>query len=27
MRRQEAAHPIEEVGQKLRAMMGWLQRK
>lgn len=27
LRRQEAAHPIEEVGKKLRAMMGWLQRK
>jgi ketol-acid reductoisomerase len=27
MRRQEAAHPIEEVGKKLRSMMGWLQRK
>ena len=26
-RRQEAAHPIEAVGRKLRAMMGWLQRK
>jgi ketol-acid reductoisomerase len=27
LRKQEAAHPIEEVGKKLRAMMGWLQRK
>ncbi|MGQ9920252.1 MAG: ketol-acid reductoisomerase [Desulfobacca sp.] len=27
LRRQEAAHPIEEVGKKLRSMMGWLQRK
>src|SRR5208337_1448971 len=27
MRRQEAAHPIEAVGKKLRAMMGWLKRK
>lgn len=27
LRRQEAAHPIEEVGKKLRAMMGWLHRK
>jgi len=27
LRRQELAHPIEEVGKKLRAMMGWLQRK
>jgi ketol-acid reductoisomerase len=26
LRRQEAAHPIEEVGKKLRAMMGWLKR-
>jgi ketol-acid reductoisomerase len=26
MRRHEAAHPIEEVGKKLRAMMGWLKR-
>jgi ketol-acid reductoisomerase len=27
LRRQEAAHPIEEVGKKLRSMMGWLQKK
>ncbi len=27
LRRQEAAHPIEEVGEKLRSMMGWLKRK
>jgi ketol-acid reductoisomerase len=27
LRRQEAAHPIEEVGERLRAMMSWLQRK
>ena len=27
MRRQEAAHPLEAVGKKLRSMMGWLQRK
>jgi ketol-acid reductoisomerase len=27
LRRMEAAHPINEVGKKLRAMMGWLQRK
>lgn len=27
LRRQEAEHPIEAVGKKLRAMMGWLQRK
>jgi len=27
LRRQEAAHPIEEVGKKLRAMMGWLKHK
>jgi ketol-acid reductoisomerase len=27
LRRQEAAHAIEEVGKKLRAMMGWLHRK
>ncbi|MFH1595435.1 MAG: ketol-acid reductoisomerase [Pseudomonadota bacterium] len=26
MRRHEAAHPIEEVGKKLRAMMGWLKK-
>jgi ketol-acid reductoisomerase len=26
LRRQEAAHPIEEVGEKLRSMMGWLKR-
>ncbi len=26
LRRQEAAHPIEAVGKKLRAMMGWLKR-
>ncbi|MBM4288628.1 MAG: ketol-acid reductoisomerase [Deltaproteobacteria bacterium] len=27
LRKQEAEHPIEAVGQKLRSMMGWLQRK
>ncbi|WP_449245705.1 ketol-acid reductoisomerase [Desulfobacca acetoxidans] len=27
LRKQEAEHPIEEVGKKLRSMMGWLQRK
>jgi ketol-acid reductoisomerase len=27
MRRQEAAHPIEAVGKKLRSMMGWLKQK
>jgi ketol-acid reductoisomerase len=27
LRKQEAEHPIQEVGQKLRSMMGWLQRK
>ena len=26
-RRQEAAHPIEEVGQKLREMMSWMKKK
>ena len=26
LRRQEAAHPIEEVGEKLRSMMGWLKK-
>ena len=26
LRRQEAAHPIEEVGRKLRSMMGWLKK-
>jgi ketol-acid reductoisomerase len=26
MRRQWAEHPIEEVGQKLRSMMGWLKK-
>jgi len=26
MRRHEAAHPMEEVGKKLRAMMGWLKK-
>ena len=26
LRRQEAEHPIEEVGKKLRAMMGWLKK-
>jgi ketol-acid reductoisomerase len=26
-RRQEAAHPIEEVGRRLREMMGWLKHK
>ena len=27
LRRKEAEHPIEGVGKKLRAMMGWLQEK
>jgi ketol-acid reductoisomerase len=27
LRKQEAEHPIQAVGQKLRSMMGWLQRK
>ncbi len=27
LRRREAAHPIEEVGAKLRAMMPWLKKK
>jgi ketol-acid reductoisomerase len=27
LRRQDAEHPIEEVGEKLRSMMGWLKRK
>jgi len=27
IRRNEAAHPIEEVGAKLRAMMPWIQDK
>jgi ketol-acid reductoisomerase len=27
LRKQEAEHPIEGVGKKLRSMMGWLQRK
>ncbi len=26
MRREHAAHPIEEVGKKLRSMMGWLKK-
>ena len=26
LRRQEAEHPIEEVGKKLRSMMGWLKK-
>ncbi len=26
LRRIEAAHPVEEVGKKLRAMMGWLKK-
>jgi ketol-acid reductoisomerase len=26
-RRQEATHPIEEVGQRLREMMSWMKRK
>jgi ketol-acid reductoisomerase len=26
LRKHEAAHPIEEVGKKLRSMMGWLKR-
>jgi ketol-acid reductoisomerase len=26
LRRQEAEHPIEAVGKKLRAMMGWLKK-
>ncbi len=27
LRKKEAKHPIEEVGKKLRSMMGWLQEK
>jgi ketol-acid reductoisomerase len=27
LRKQEAEHPIEAVGEKLRSMMGWLQKK
>jgi len=27
MRRQEAEHPIEEVGKDLRAMFSWLKKK
>jgi ketol-acid reductoisomerase len=27
LRRREAEHPIEEVGERLRAMMSWLQEK
>jgi ketol-acid reductoisomerase len=27
LRKQEAEHPIEGVGKKLRSMMGWLQGK
>ncbi len=27
LRRREAEHPIEEVGKRLRSMMGWLQQK
>ena len=27
LREQEAEHPIEAVGKKLRSMMGWLQKK
>ncbi len=27
LRRKDAEHPIEEVGKKLRSMMGWLQEK
>ena len=27
LRKKEAEHPIEEVGKKLRSMMGWLQEK
>ncbi len=27
LRRKEAEHPIEEVGKKLRSMMGWLKEK
>ena len=27
LRRIEAAHPTEEVGKKLRSMMGWLKKK
>jgi ketol-acid reductoisomerase len=27
LRKKESEHPIEEVGKKLRAMMGWLQEK
>ena len=26
LRRQEAEHPIEQVGKKLRYMMGWLKK-
>jgi ketol-acid reductoisomerase len=26
LRREQAAHPMEEVGKKLRSMMGWLKR-
>jgi ketol-acid reductoisomerase len=27
LRKKEAEHPIEEVGKKLRSMMGWLKEK
>ncbi len=27
LRKKEAEHPIEEIGKKLRSMMGWLQEK
>ena len=27
LRKKEAEHPVEEVGKKLRSMMGWLQEK
>jgi ketol-acid reductoisomerase len=26
LRKEEAEHPIEEVGKKLRSMMGWLKK-
>jgi ketol-acid reductoisomerase len=27
LRKKEAEHPIEEIGKKLRSMMGWLKEK
>jgi ketol-acid reductoisomerase len=27
LRKKETEHPIEEVGKKLRSMMGWLKEK